>query len=96
MLKYDQYINGSWIASSNGKTDEVLIPSNDEVVSFANDYVLVAMVYTNNMNKTMMLKQELEFGEKYINHSYGELHKGLHKGYKMSSGEDRKYRLEQY
>jgi len=37
MMKFDQYINGSWVAPANGKTDEVLNPSNDEVVGVVAD-----------------------------------------------------------
>ena len=31
-LKFDHYINGHWVAPSNGKYDEVLNPANDELV----------------------------------------------------------------
>ena len=30
-LKFDQFINGQWVAPSNGKYDEVLNPANDEL-----------------------------------------------------------------
>ena len=36
-LKFDHFINGKWVAPSNGKYDEVLNPANDEVVGWVAD-----------------------------------------------------------
>ena len=32
ILNFDQYINGQWVVSTTGKKDDVLNPSNDEIV----------------------------------------------------------------
>lgn len=72
----------------------------DEVIEMANDsdYALSAYVYTYDLRKIMRLKQELDFGEIYINHETGEQHQGFHNGYKLSGigGEDGKYGFENY
>lgn len=72
----------------------------DEVIIMANDcdYALSAYVYTYDLRKIMRLKQELDFGEIYINHETGEQHQGFHNGYKLSGigGEDGKYGFENY
>ena len=45
----------------------------DEVMTYANDneFVLSAMVFSNDVNKIMRCTKELEFGEVYINRGYG-------------------------
>ncbi|MGL1885141.1 MAG: aldehyde dehydrogenase [Reichenbachiella sp.] len=72
----------------------------DEVIAYANDceFGLAAMIFTNDMNTIMKCKDELEFGEIYVNRGHGEQHQGFHNGYKMSGtgGEDGKYGFEQY
>ncbi|MDC7226487.1 MAG: aldehyde dehydrogenase family protein [Spirochaetales bacterium] len=72
----------------------------DEVIKMANDcdYALSAYVYTYDLRRIMRLKNELEFGEIYINHETGEQHQGFHNGYKLSGtgGEDGKYGFENY
>ena len=72
----------------------------DEVIKMANDcdYALSAYVYTYDLRKIMRLKQELDFGEIFINHETGEQHQGFHNGYKLSGigGEDGKYGFENY
>lgn len=72
----------------------------EEVMGYANDceYGLAAMVFTNDMNRILRCRDELEFGEIYINRGHGEQHQGFHNGYKHSGsgGEDGKYGLEQY
>ncbi len=72
----------------------------DEVIGYANDcdYGLAAMVFTNDISTIMKCKEELEFGEIYVNRGHGEQHQGFHNGYKLSGsgGEDGKYGFEQY
>ena len=72
----------------------------DEAIKMANDcdYELSAYVYTYDLRKIMRLKQELDFGEIYINHETGEQHQGFHNGYKLSGigREDGKYGFENY
>ena len=72
----------------------------EEVIEMANDsdYALAAYVYTFDLRKIMRLKQELDFGEIYVNHETGEQHQGFHNGYKLSGigGEDGKYGFENY
>ena len=72
----------------------------DEVIDYANDsdFGLAAMVFTNDINNIMRLKDDLEFGEIYINRGHGEQHQGFHNGLKLSGtgGEDGKYGIEQY
>jgi lactaldehyde dehydrogenase/glycolaldehyde dehydrogenase len=72
----------------------------EQVMDYANDceFGLAAMVFTNDMNRIMRCKEELDFGEIYINRGHGEMHQGFHNGYKMSGtgGEDGQYGFEQY
>ena len=72
----------------------------NQVIQYANDckYGLAAIVYTNDISRIMRCKDELEFGEIYINRGHGELHQGFHNGLKKSGtgGEDGKYGIEQY
>lgn len=72
----------------------------EQAIEYANDsiYGLAAMIFTNDMKKTLRLNHELEYGEIYINRGHGELHQGFHNGLKLSGsgGEDGKYGLEQY
>ncbi|TSE09840.1 aldehyde dehydrogenase [Aquimarina algiphila] len=72
----------------------------EEVVTCANDceYGLAAMIFTKDMKTIMRCKDELEYGEIYINRGHGEQHQGFHNGYKLSGsgGEDGKYGFEQY
>ncbi|MGI9544130.1 MAG: aldehyde dehydrogenase family protein, partial [Cyclobacteriaceae bacterium] len=72
----------------------------DEVMGLANDckYGLAAMVFTKDMATILKCKDELEFGEIYVNRGHGEQHQGFHNGYKLSGtgGEDGKYGFEQY
>ncbi|WP_271765155.1 aldehyde dehydrogenase [Aquimarina algiphila] len=72
----------------------------EEVVTYANDceYGLAAMIFTKDMKTIMRCKDELEYGEIYINRGHGEQHQGFHNGYKLSGsgGEDGKYGFEQY
>ncbi len=72
----------------------------DEVMGYANDcdYGLSAMIFAQDMNTILKCKDELEFGEIYVNRGHGEQHQGFHNGYKLSGtgGEDGKYGFEQY
>lgn len=72
----------------------------EQAMAYANDcdYGLSAYFWSKDLKRIMRLRDELEFGEIYVNRSLGEQHQGFHNGYKRSGtgGEDGKYGFENY
>ncbi|BDD83199.1 hypothetical protein TPB0596_29620 [Tsukamurella pulmonis] len=72
----------------------------DEAIERANDceYGLASSLYTNDLNMTLRVIDELQFGEVYVNRENEEAIQGFHAGIKASGigGADGKHAIEDY
>ncbi|KXO92198.1 aldehyde dehydrogenase [Tsukamurella pulmonis] len=72
----------------------------DEAIERANDceYGLASSLYTNDLNMTLRVIDELQFGEVYVNRENEEAIQGFHAGIKASGigGADGKHAIEEY
>ncbi len=78
----------------------VTVKNLNEAIEMANDseYGLSSSLYTQNLDITLRVSNELEYGATYVNRENLEALQGHHAGWKKSGngGEDGKHGLEEY